>query len=192
MRRCHISSIYIQLNTYIGDAHSALPGVAATSLVAIIMCVIVSDIFSIEDNKILAEECDDKVMDMDVDKVIDNDANMVLVVEADNVEVIGTDDATTVDWEGIISITTDVSKQKFVLKHIPSISTLWLLQKQPLIQGDWFLHLLTPVILLQDKFQLQSWYSAPTGQAIKVNHVTSITVYNKFNYISFTIRNIAK
>ena len=51
---------------------------------------------------------------------------------------------------------TFIPEQELVLEHTPSISTVWLLQKQPLVQGESDLHPLTPVMLLQDKFQLQS------------------------------------
>ena len=52
-----------------------------------------------------------------------------------------------------------------VLEHIPFLSTVSSLQKQPLVQGNCSLHPLTPVMSLQDKFQLQSRYTVPIGQA---------------------------
>ena len=45
--------------------------------------------------------------------------------------------------------------QELIFEHIPFISTVSLLQKQPLVQ-DRLLHLLTAIISLQDKVQLQS------------------------------------
>ena len=56
--------------------------------------------------------------------------------------------------------------QDLIFEHIPFISTVSLLQKQPLVQ-DRLLHLLTAIMSLQDKVQLQSRYSVPAGQAIQ-------------------------
>ena len=61
-----------------------------------------------------------------------------------------------------------------MLVHIPSTKTLWSLQKQPLVQGDSSLHLLTPITSLQDKFQLHSRYSVPAGQAIEQNQYVKL------------------
>ena len=58
-----------------------------------------------------------------------------------------------------------IPEQEPMLEHVPFTRTVPSLQKQPLVQGDCTLHLLTPVMSLQDKFQLQSWYSVPTGHA---------------------------
>ena len=62
-----------------------------------------------------------------------------------------------------------IPEQELILEHTPSLRTVPSLQKQPLVQGVCSLHLLTPVILLHDKFQLQSRYSFPAGQATYVH-----------------------
>ena len=49
-----------------------------------------------------------------------------------------------------------IPEQELILEHVPFTRTVPSLQKQPLVQGDCSLHLLTPVMSLQDKFQLQS------------------------------------
>ena len=61
-----------------------------------------------------------------------------------------------------------IPEQELILEHTPSLRTVPSLQKQPLVQGVCSLHLLTPVMLLQDRFQLQSWYSFPAGQAMYI------------------------
>ena len=65
-------------------------------------------------------------------------------------------------------------EQELISEHTPSLSTVLLPQKQPLVQGDCSLHLVTPVMLLQVKFQLQSRYSVPTGQAICTKQICYI------------------
>ena len=49
-----------------------------------------------------------------------------------------------------------VPEQELILEHVPFTRTVPSLQKQPLIQGDCSLQLLTPVMSLQDIFLLHS------------------------------------
>ena len=61
-----------------------------------------------------------------------------------------------------------IPEQELILEHTPSLRTVPSLQKQPLVQGVFSLHLVAPVMLLQDRFHLQSWYSFPAGQAMYI------------------------
>ena len=49
-----------------------------------------------------------------------------------------------------------IPEQELILEHVPFTRTVPSLQKQPLVQGDCSLQLLTPVMSLQDIFLLHS------------------------------------
>ena len=71
----------------------------------------------------------------------------------------------------------DSPEQRLALEHIPSINTILLLQKQPLVQSGVISHPVSVVILVQVKFQLHVNCTIPEGHPMYTTKVQGIAVH---------------